>query len=265
MLDLFSQTMRPWGEFMDEIRCVGAGDLADGQSADSDQGALVWHGVDADGLVYVLDVHVKRCLAEDLIEAAYRISEEWNCEIFGWEKAAMLVVINRIAKRKVQELRAAGKTPPIFRELENAKKNKIRRILTMSPLFSQNLIRFRCFDAVRLQDGSVHYPAPYGRKDSYQVLLDQIIEYTDEGIRGPDDAVDACEMAARLSGSVRGELAQKIDPHDPMKVLEMWRKAGLIMSVSQVPRPCWTPEMEEKQEKEMMAPVLSDGGFIPYV
>jgi hypothetical protein len=265
MLDLHSQTMQPWGEFMEEVRCIGAADLADGQSADSDQGALVWQGVNAEGLVFVLDVFVKRCMAEELIETAYRISEEWDCEVFGWEKAALQVVVNRIARRLVAALRDAGKTPPIFRELDNAKKNKIRRILTMSPLFTQGFIRFRHFDAVRLPDGSVHHPAPYHRKESYQVLLDQIIEYTDEGIRGPDDAVDACEMAARLSAEVRGRIAQTINPDDPMKVLEMWRKAGLTLSISQVPRAAWTPEMVEDQEKEMLSPALSAGGYVPYV
>lgn len=265
MLDLLTQTTRPWDEFMKEIRVVGAGDLADGQSADSDQGALIWHGVDAHGIIFALDCYVKRCMAEDLIESAYRISEEWDCETFGWEKAAMLVVVNRIAKRLVEKLRAEGKTPPVFRELENARKNKVRRILTMSPKFTQNIIRFRHFDAVRLQDGTVHYPAPYNRQDSYQVLIDQILEMTDEGIRGPDDAVDVCEMGCRLAEGVRGELAQILNPDNPMEVLKMWNKAGLTMTVAQIPLKNWTEEMMVKHEKEMLSPVRSAGGYIPYV
>jgi len=262
-LDLHTGETRPWSQFLSELRVFGAGDLADGQSAQADPGALVWIGIGLTPVIYVLDVYNKRCLAEHLIEQAYNISMGLDCEKFGWEKAAMQCAINRIAQRLVEELRAQGKTPPIFREVENAKKNKVRRILTMTPLFGRNEIRFLHFGAIQASDGKTYYSVENSRKDHYLELIHQLDEFTDEGLRGHDDAADALEMAIRVAGNARGEVAA-LDENKTDAMMKRWDKVGINFSSAQVPMEAWSPKMHKQSEEELFA--FSDvvGGIVPY-
>lgn len=263
MLDFHTGELIPWKGFLDGLKIFGAGDLADGQSADADPGALVLIGVDYRQTVFVLDAYNARCLAEKLIEKAYEFAERWNCEYFGWERAALQTVINRMIARYVNELRRRGRLPPIFRELENAKKNKVRRILTMSPLFGDSEIRFPLFDRVELPGGDIFYPVPHTREGHIRELLGQVREYTDEGIRGPDDLIDSLEMALRVAGRQKGTDPEELldDQHPTSAMLDKWAKVGLIFGKDQLPVEAWTPEMHQDSLMEEAVSI----GVLPYV
>lgn len=261
-LDLYTGEEMPWKEFLASLRVMGAGDLADGQSEDSDPGALAYVGVNPNKTLFILDAFIKKCFFEKLVEVAYIKAEFWECEKMGWEKAALQSVINRMTARYVEELRKQGKSPPVFRELDNANKNKIRRILTMRPLFTHNEIRFLYFEPVMDPDGRVHTPV---EKDvdrvSYTELLGQVMEFTDEGLSGDDDGVDSLEMAVRLTKGVRGLAEEVEDLEHNDKVALKWQSVGLNLPI---PVSRWTKKMyEEAQSEGVGEPLLT--GVVPFI
>lgn len=265
VLDLYTGMETPWNNFLRDLLVLGAGDLADGQSAEADPGALVFVGVDPTGVIYVLDCWEGRVFVEKQVRKAYELAMPLDCTIFGWEKAALQVAINRVvAKREVAEMRERGMAAPIFREVENMRKNKVRRILTMTPLFGKNQIRFRVFDKIEGADGKVHTPAEYGREGSYRTLLAQTQEYTDEGIHGHDDLLDALEMAVRLSNHRRGEITEDLSGNQSDVVRGKWKKAGLDLGPQALPPDRWTEKMREEMEPAPQPDAVL-GGVIPYV
>lgn len=266
-LDLLTGDRKPWHEFKEGLRIFGAGDLADGSETDDDAGALVAVGVDSRRIIYVLDAFVKKCPAEALIEMSAVFGVLHKCEVFGWEKVALQVVINRMIARYYEKLRKEGKLVPQPVSVENAGKNKIRRILMMAPLFGNYEIRFLNFDPVKDDKGEIHTPVKVERRASYEELLGQIDEYTSGGIRGPDDAIDTLEMAIRVAGDARGEISDEAaEGLTTESVLAKWRALGLTFDKSRVPREAWTNEMHEEAQglpKEGGRTLLR--GVIPYV
>lgn len=258
-LDLKSGKTCPWKEWIKCLYVVAAGDIADGASADSDPGAVVFVGADPDSTVYVLDCYVAVCMHEQMIEMAYAIADDWYTSRLGWEKVALQTIVNRIAKRYVESLREAGKIPPVFCEIENIVQRKEARILSMSPLFSHKEIRFRWFSPVTTPDGKVHQPAPYNRKVCYLELLSQVMEYTDQGLRRHDDAIDALEMAVRLLGRSVGQDVPKVVNCTPERYEKMMEKAGLPI---RLPHQYWSEEMHHKRN-----PIVAedDEEAMPYV
>lgn len=271
MLDLYTGEEKPWKTFLEEVYTFGAGDPADGQSAEADPGALSIIGVDAQAIIFVFDCYNRRCHVEDLIAEAYDLADLWECGVFGWEKSALQVVISRMARKYAENLAdTEGRIMPVHRELDNAKKNKIRRILSIRGLFNRHQIRFRYLGGpVEGPDGVTHTPVDYVRKGHYQELVSQVVEYTDEGIRGHDDLIDATEMAIRLAGNRRGELnlSGTINPSD--RILAGWREMGLPLSVAQVPEEARTEKMVEElntlPEPDDLSLVCTGAGVLPYV
>ena len=232
----------PWEAWISSLTVFGAGDLADGLGVEADPGALVFLGVDSEGRKYVLDAFEKRCYAEDLVKMAYTLSEQWAPKLFGWEKVSLSTVICRLARRYVDELRQAGKTPPAHRDIENTGKNKVARILTMIPLVNGREIKFPYFREFTDAEGNQHKAATVPRKRYIQTLIDQIVECTDEGVGGHDDLIDALEMAVRLAGESKApEYAGPANPNDVM--VRKWEDTGLPISKAQLPVQAWTPTM----------------------
>lgn len=266
-LDLLNGDRKPWKDFIDGLRVFGAGDLADGVSTDDDAGALVYVGIGSDRTIYVLDAFVKKCRVETLIEMSAVMGMVLNCEAIGWERVALQVVINRFIKRYYEKLRAEGKLIPQVIELDNMKKNKVRRILNMVPMFGRYEIRFLYFSSIEDEDGTVHTPVPFERQASYEELLDQVQEFTDEGIRGPDDAIDTLEMAIRLSGDARGEeIVADEDLNMTDTILAKWGKLGMSFDKAQIPMEAWTPKMHEEATMIPMDPATDlYPGIMPYV
>lgn len=262
MLDLFTREEKPWPEFLEELQVFGAGDLADGQSIEADPGALAFIGVNPKGIIYVLDCWMARVFSEKLVERAYLLSEAWNCQAFGWEKAALQTVIIRQARRFVDQLRADGKIPPTFHEIENARKNKVRRILTLIPLFGRNEIRFLSMEkAVRDEDGIVHTSVGFPHEVPYTEMVNQFREFTDEGLSGHDDGPDSVEMAIRLAGNTRGELIQKEDLTSNEAIVTKWQKLGVEVNRDQIPMDSWTEKMHQESVRALNQPL----GVIPYL
>lgn len=263
MLDLYTGETKPWSEFLSELLVFGAGDIADGQSEDADPGALIYIGINPQGVIYVLDAWMGRVFAEKQVRKAYELAIPLECSVFGWEKASLLCVVNRvIARREVREMRDRGESPPIFREIENAGKNKVRRILTMIGLFGKKEIRFLRFDRIRDPEGETHEPVEYGRESMYRSLLSQVLEYTDEGLRGHDDLIDALEMAIRLSAHRRGEIVEGKEVDKSDEVMEKLRESGLQITPQSIPPDRWTEKMEEEMRPQVLDPGME---LVPYV
>lgn len=263
-LDLNTGYRRPLREFLDEIRVFGAGDPADGQSADADPGALVFIGIDSRGVKHVLDCYNAICFVEKLIEMAYVLAEEWDCERLGWESAALQTIIIRIAERHVEKLRSEGKAPPVLDKIQNAKKDKVRRILAMTPLFSKEEIRFRRMESIVIKEtGEIYEPLEYSREPMYVELLAQIDEFTDQGLRRHDDLIDALEMALRLAFR-QVAAVQELD-EDPVEVgLAKWEKVGVHFQPEQIPREVWNERiLKELAQRQQVFEEIGD--VIPYV
>jgi hypothetical protein len=267
-LDLNTGRLKPWKEFLQGLHVAGAGDQADSTAAEADPGALVYIGVDAYGVVYVLDAFEKRCHAEDLITVAYALAESLNCTQMGWEKAGLLTVINRLVQKHIDKLRERGLSPPVFQALNNAKRDKTRRILTLIPLFGDDRFRFPILAPVEV-DGKIREPVDMPRRLALQSLRDQIEEFTDEGLRGHDDLIDALEMAVRLVGSARGEAADGED-RSTETILGIWRKLGLDFPKETLPYQGWTPDMVQEHVTEVTQSepeLVGDryiGSFLPW-
>ena len=259
-LDLKSGTEMPWKKFLDSLRVFGAGDQATGTSPDCDDGALAYIGVDPDRNVYVLDCWLGKVFSDVQIQIAYSLAEMWECGIMGWEKAGLTLVINRLAHAHVVKLREQGKSPPVFVELENAGKNKVRRVLTMIPLFGNHQIRFRCFDVIQGPDGRKHHPAAFTNRAAYTELTAQVQEYTDQGIKGHDDAIDALEMAVRLAGNLRGQVIEENDANRLEFIVKRWQKLGASISMDTLPRHLWTEKQYAKSQQ-----IRKYQDVIPYV
>lgn len=250
-LDLHTGERMPWKKFLSGLRIFGAGDQADGQSADSDYGACAWIGVSAKRVVYVLDCWNARSLVDDQIRTAYRICEELECGVMAWERTSLQCVINRMTKRYVDALRARGKAPPRFVEVENAKKNKVRRILTMSPLFVNAQIRFPQSSSIKDErTGEILTSFDYPRRGMMGDLISQVREYTDseKGLCGPDDVIDALEMAIRIAADSVGEVVLDDVPETMEQSMERWEKLGLTFTRNQIPVQHWSPKMHEEEE-----------------
>lgn len=264
-LDLLTGEEKSWNEFTRNLRVFAAADPADGTSPDSDPGAVVFVGIDERGTTYVLDVFVGRVGVEGLITRSYAMAERWSCELLAWEETALGVFIGKTARLYVDELREKGKAPPAFVGINNARRSKVQRVLTMIPLFGKKLIRFRYNDVLRGPDGRVHKSVPLENYDSYHELILQVREFTDQGIRGPDDAIDALEMAVRISAGVRAEKSKPDDSHTLESSMERWKKAGVGFDKKSVPVSHWTNKMYEDHHKSLFSPRKYLQGVVPYV
>jgi hypothetical protein len=264
MYDMYTQEKLSWDNFVSSLRVFGAGDLADGQSADSDLGATVFIGVDPRGTIYVLDCFAKRCRYETLVDMACILGDQWNAERVVWERTSVQVIINRITRRIAEEHRKNGLNPPPMREISNESRRKISRILTLIPIFNRKEIRLLRMEPFKDSEGVVHTPVENPREGAMRELHSEIEEYTDEGINGPDDPLDALEMAVRTAGAAKGEAEE--EPSDPNEeVIKAWKRVGLKMSPSTIPREAWTEQMiEDTQREENVLRKRERAGVIPW-
>lgn len=132
----------------------------------------------------------------------------------------------------------------------------------MTGIFGGHQIRFLQFSPIRGPDGVSHQPVDHGRENAYRDLIGQIVEFTDEGIRGHDDLIDTLEMVVRLVSGRRGELLQEQieDPSD--LIVQKWEKTGLSITPHSLPPNQWTEKMQQEMTQEPIGALI---GVTPYV
>lgn len=252
-LDLKTGETKPWVEFVDSLRIFHAGDPGDGVGPDSDPGAIITLGISPDAIRFVLDAVVRVCFAEELVEEAMNLYLLWGGERMAWEKNANQVYFIRLAERHRERLEKKGRSLPIQEGVENQGKRKISRVLSMRPLFGSEMIRVLHTGEFTDRTGKTHISVTHPHSGYLNVLKSQIREYTDEGIRGHDDAVDALEMVIRISHHVKPvEEAPELDTTKAQ--LKKWEEVGLPME-ERLPVSMWTPEMALEKERGLVAAV----------
>lgn len=252
-LDLKTGETMEWKKFTESLRIFHAGDPADGVSADSDPGAIVTMGVSPAGVRFVLDAVVRVCFSEQLVEESMNLFLLWGGERMAWERNANQTYILRLAERHRESLEKKGKTLPVQEGICNLRKRKISRVLSMRPLFGSEMIRVCYTGEFTDRTGRTHVSVKHPHAGYLNVLKSQIREYTDEGIRGHDDAVDALEMVVRISHHVR-PVEETLEQDPTVAQLQRWDDAGIPMK-ERLPISMWTEEMALERERELVAAV----------
>lgn len=257
-MDLRTGERMPWEAFLASLYVVGAGDLSDSVAPTADPGALVFIGVSPEGIVYVLDAYIRRCHADNLVKMGYEMSEWWNAQKMGWEKAAMQSAVVRYAMHYGEKLRKEGKTPPVCKGIVNNQVDKVRRIMAaLMPLMGDYRIRFLRMETFVDGAGVKHEPRGHGHSRYLRILSEQVDGFTDEGGTGHDDGIDALEMALRLLGRAIGkEVAD--DGDTPDKSIERWAEVGMVWPRHIIPRECWTEKMQEEGRRPVESGVEAE-------
>lgn len=254
-LDLKTGEKKPWQDWLKSLIVYGAMDVADGQSVESDPGAIILIGIAPNGSRHVLDAFNKRCFAELLVDAAIILSQQWNCPTFGVEKVALQTVVSRLMRNQCLALNQEGKFAPRVIEVPNYRKNKIQRVLTLTPYFTHHQIRFLRHEDLVMSDGVTHRSVPTPSKQSHRALMEQVLSYTDEGVAGPDDAIDCLEMALRISQLATANPSGSDEGDDLDKDLASWNEAGFSFGRHSLPVEQWTEKMWKERNQEVLESV----------
>lgn len=245
MLDCLTGRRKPWKQFVEELKVMGAGDQAGGgQSADADPSALVVEGVDPSGTLFVLDAWQSITFPEHMVDEALLMADRWFCTDWGWEQIGLLIVINRIVKEKFDQRTREGHRVPIFHGLENIRQRKVSRLSSTRHLWVDRKIRFRRFD-----DFQQHKHVPYTNILSYRSLMAQLREYTEHGLYGHDDLADAYEMVTRMVTPYRGQLVDQTQRHPTDVIVEEAKKAGYNIQEDYIPAHLASPRMLQRKER----------------
>ena len=265
MLDVKLGYTLPWEKFIESLYIVAAVDPSDSIQASADPGAIVFIGIAEDGTVYVLDIWIRRSHAEDLVEQAYDMCRVNPAQKMGWEREALATFILRYAKRYEDKLRKAGYAPPFSRGLPCQRTSKVRRIIAaIRPLMGDHEIRFKRFEKVVADDGTVHEPAADAHQRFHRILTEQVDGYTDEGGTGHDDGVDVLHMAIRLLGQTRGTGVRDDKPDEYKDEWDEWSEAGIDWGRQRIPHKWWSEQMwKEANTMEPPAEIFT-GDMDPY-
>ena len=141
------------------------------------------------GLIFVLDINLKRRKVDDQIDAILAFHEVYKYKLFGIETNAFQYVIADNLRRKSRQL---GYYIPI-EELENYSDKKMR-IEGLAPFLKDKTIVFDTYK--------------YNNNQSYNLGVEQICTFTGEGDSN-DDAPDALEMAFRIAKTPKFRMIMK--------------------------------------------------------
>lgn len=260
MLDLKTGKKQEWTSWMKTLRVFGGGDLGSGASAESDPGAVIFIGIDPDRIVYVLFAYIRICNFEILTEVSCLEGARLKAERVGWERAGLLAVINPLIRRHVARLQKSMSDIPGVLELNVTGKKKERRIIgSLSGLFTHEEIRFLQFDVYKDAQGTVHILADCPFQQAYRDLVLQVQEYTDQGLSGHDDGIDALQIAVKTAGSARGDPEETEDLSGTERVERMWEKLGVPLEPEMVPPEARTPKMWDTLEKRVFQDTMVYG------
>jgi hypothetical protein len=253
-LDLFTGERRPWKEFVEGLATFAANDLADSLDPQADPAAFVCIGVDAAGIVYVLDVWSKRTLVEQHVPKAFELAEKWHCEAMAWEKVAMQRVVVRWAKQLGEEYRKDGRQVPTHIGLTQPKTvgGKRQRIIgALSPLLNRRRLRLLHVDEFTDGEGNTHKPARCLHRRHFNDTKRVIDTFTDQGQSGFIDTLDALEMAVRIAGERKGTIiTTDADPIDI--IVDGWNEAGFPVTRHNLDWKLWSDKMWEDHQEEFL-------------
>jgi hypothetical protein len=266
MLDLRTGQMQDWDKFLESLSVFQAVDIADSVATHADPAAIVVIGISPEGVVYVLDVWIRRTKAEDLIQRAFNMALFWGAQQMGWEREALASVVCRQARTLGNEIREQGGNPPIHRDIRKPRiaGAKVRKILGMlMPVISREQIRFPYFREYQAPDGTRHWPYKNNNRGCHAALKQEVDGFTDEGASGHDDGIDALAMALELARGARGAHAPEED-HNEMMV-RAWQEAGVTVDRRFLPFECWTKDMWQEHQEALYAPAEDAyAGWDPY-
>jgi len=252
LLDLCNGQIMEWRQWLTTVQVVAGCDIADSTAIDADFGANALVGIDPYGTVFVLDIYVKRMIADDWPEKALGMAFEWGAVRQAFDTAAMQKVVFRMAERLRMLAEERGHSPPTLVALGNtAQRNKHLKILSsLRPLHRKELIRYPFFKSIRTDDGRTHHPFPHSHEGSFRELYREIDTYTDEGASGHDDAIDALQMAIHIGARLRGEPLKEYDENEAE--LKKWEEAGVDWRARRhlIPYEAWTDDMKADADSD---------------
>ncbi len=258
-LDCLTGETMPWKEFLKTLYIVGAVDPADSVQAHADPGAIAILGCNSRGVIYVLDMWVRRGHADQLVLQAYDMCMALKAERIGWEKEGFQTFLFRYARRHEDELRRQGLAPPISKALENQRKSKERRIIAaLRPVIVDKEIRFRRFREFVDFSDKRHVASPDPHQKYHRILQEQVDGYTDEGGMGHDDAVDSVHMGIVLLGRHRGKKVENRVDDPKGEEWQRWEDAGVPVERKDIPHDWWSKKQWAEWEKERLASIHSE-------
>jgi hypothetical protein len=263
MLDLRTGETMPWREFVASLYIVGGGDLSDSLAIAADPGAVIIVGASQMRTAFVLDAYIRRGHVDTLVKRGYDMAMQWGAEKIGWEKAGMQGPIVRWAKAYGERLQAGGLSVPATRAVENASRNKTRKIiLGLRTLMTDYAIRFLHNEEVTIE-GVIHRPVRCEHARYHRLLKEQVDGFTDKGASGHDDGIEALQIALEVLGRIRGYKVEEGE-QGPEESIEKWAEVGMEWPKHMLPRECWTQEMWKEHLTLEPAGVGIDEEMDPY-
>ncbi len=261
LLDLKTGHREPWEPFLESLFTVAACDIADSTRPGADFGAVAVVGITERGVMYVLDMVIRRMIAPMLIRTAYTLAIQWHARKLGWERAGLQAAVMRMAPDLANELKNDGHRVPTLESLTCGATSKVARILTtLRPPINNERIRFPHFEPMVDAEGAAHLPARHASAQYFRFLYDQIDSFTDEGPSGHDDGIDALHMAVRLLCGRKGKVAEEQDPTEAE--VQAWADAGVEVRFDRLPPECRPTLWWQEHRAEL---VEVDAGVDDYV
>lgn len=260
-LDLRTGHRCGWQSFLDSLFVVGAADISDSLKPTADLAGICIIGVDARGVIHVLDIYNRRCRIETQIEIAYEVmARQWHPSKFTWEDEALQSFVIRHAERYVRELEAEGFHAPQPRGMKNEGSKKTHRIIgVVGASLRNHRLRFPRLEPFTDGEGTEHHPVLHPRAMDFGRLLQQVDTYTEDGPFGHDDGIDALHMALRTVWLLRGRDVQ-VDQDPNQAILDDWEKAGIRFNRYNVPMECWPQSwLRDYHREQMPTPVPKIG------
>lgn len=235
-----------WKLFVSSLEIFGGVDFADSLASYADPGAIMFVGVGPGPVWYLIDAWVKKSHGPAIVHQAYSMAKNWpGMKAIGWESNAMQRVLSRQARQLRDEWVRLGRPMPLAIPLTNMTQAKAGRIIAglTGPLVDE---RFRIPFNGTYEDssGDFHRPSSKLLQPFVTEVKAQIDGFTDDGAAGRDDAIDALEMAMRVSSRAKGVSPQEEMPENEMQI-KLWQEAGMDLGFHNVPVACWTPEMQK--------------------
>jgi hypothetical protein len=260
----------PWQTWKESLYIVCGVDFASSLSADADFSAGIVVGIDAAGVCYALDAYIRRVQPEKLLDMVLiTLNRQWSLDLVCPEAASNQKIVVRFWELFARKLEAEGQRMPRREPVkqDTTLKKSARVIGTLQARLHADQLRFMRLEPCTDVDGMVHTPARRERANDYRVLLDQVDGYTARGATGPDDGIDAMEMAVRAAWKMRPRSAEADETATEI-LLRDAGDLGIDVPMGVLPPAMWTKEMRERANNPvqyaMRQGIIIEEEFDPY-